>query len=74
MLTELAGREPLEDETGQAELFTALLQSVTHEEALAALRARNSALKAKPYESMTPEEKQELMDTTREIRALTGKT
>jgi hypothetical protein len=41
---------------------------------LAALRARNSALKAKPYESMTPEEKQELMTTTREIRALTGKT
>ena len=74
LLTELAGREPLEDETGQAELFTALLQSVTHEEALATLRARNSALKAKPYESMTPEEKQELMDTTRQIRALTGKT
>lgn len=74
LLTELAGREPLEDETGQAELFNALLKSVTHEEALAALRARNSALKAKPYESMTPEEKQELMDTTRQIRALTGKT
>ncbi len=74
LLTELAGREPLEDETGQAELFNALLKSVTHEETLAALRARNSALKAKRYESMTPEEKQELMDTTREIRALTGKT
>ena len=74
LLTDLAGREPLEDEIGQTELFNALLKSVTHEEALAALRARNNALKAKPYESMTPEEKQELMTTTREIRALTGKT
>jgi DNA primase len=73
LLTELAGREPLEDNAGQAELFEALLTRVTHEEALSALRARNAELKAKNYESMTADEKQELLETTRRIRALTGK-
>jgi DNA primase len=73
LLTELAGREPLEDNAGQAELFEALLTRVTHEEALSILRARNAELKAKNYESMTADEKQELLDTTRRIRALTGK-
>ncbi|MDA0630519.1 MAG: DNA primase [Proteobacteria bacterium] len=73
LLAELAGREPLEDNAGQAELFEALLTRVTHEEALSILRARNAELKAKNYESMTADEKQELLDTTRRIRALTGK-
>jgi len=54
-------------------LFEALLTRVTHEEALSILRARNAELKAKNYESMTADEKQELLDTTRRIRALTGK-
>ena len=73
LLAELAGREPLEDERGQQALFFALLEQQARERQLMQLRERLNALKATPYANLSPEEKQELLTLTTEIRALSGR-
>ena len=73
LLTDLAGREPLEDAEGQAELFKALLDRLNREQQLAQLRARHNALKSADYAQLSIEEKRELMELTRQIRAASGK-
>ena len=73
LLTELAGREPLEDEAGQAALFTALLERLTRAEPLAQLRQRVEQLKAADYSQLSADEKRELVTLTRELRELKGK-
>jgi predicted transposase YdaD len=72
-LAELAGREPLEDERGQQALFFALLEQQARERQLMQLRERLNALKATPYANLSPEEKQELLTLTTEIRTLSGR-
>jgi DNA primase len=74
LLTELAGREPLEDAEGQAALFSALFNRLIQESELASLRRRHNELKAKPYAELSKEEKRELLDLTHKIRAVSGKT
>jgi DNA primase len=73
LLAELAGREPLEDERGQQALFFALLEQQARERQLMQLRERLDALKATPYANLLPEEKQELLTLTTEIRTLSGR-
>ncbi len=73
LLADLAGREPLEDERGQQALFFALLEQLARERQLLHLRQRLNALKAAPYASLSPEEKQELLALTTEIRTLSGR-
>ena len=74
LLTELAGREPLEDAEGQAALFSALFNRLIQESELASLRRRHNELKAKPYAELSQEEKRELLDLTHKIRAVSGKS
>ena len=73
LLAELAGREPLEDERGQQALFFALLEQQARERQLIQLRERLNVLKATPYANLSPEEKQELLSLTTEIRTLSGR-
>jgi len=73
LLTELAGREALEDDEGREALFKALLERVVSEAALAELRARFNQLKMTPYAQLSGDEKRELLSLTQQIRALTGR-
>ena len=74
LLADLAGREPIEDPEGLSELVTALLDQISREGPLAALREQAAVLKAKPYDTLTPDEKQTLVQLTQEIRRLLGKS
>lgn len=73
LLTELAGRESLEDDEGREALFTALLKQVINETTLAERRARFNHLKTTPYANLSADEKRELLTLTQEIRSLTGR-
>lgn len=73
LLTELAGREALEDDEGREALFTALLKQVVNEATLAERRARFNQLKTTSYADLSADEKRELLTLTQEIRSLTGR-
>ncbi len=73
LLTDLAGREPLEDADGQAALFNALVEKMIREQALSELRSRHNELKTADYAQLTPDEKHELLTLTRKIREVAGK-
>ena len=73
LLNDLAGREPIEDPEELAELGKALLLQLSREGPLNALRQQAAQLKAKPYETLTPDEKQSLMALTQQIRSLSGR-
>ena len=61
LLTDLAGREPIEDPDQLTELAKALFQQLLREGPLNQLKQEAALLKAKPYEAMNDAEKQELM-------------
>ena len=73
LLADLAGREPIEDPEGLTALVNALVHQICRAGPLAELRQQADVLKAKPYDALTPEEKQSLVRLTQEIRALMGK-
>jgi DNA primase len=73
LLTDLAGREPIEDPDQLTELAKALFQQLLREGPLNLLKQEAALLKAKPYEAMNDSEKQELMRLMREIRTLSGR-
>ena len=73
LLNDLAGREPIEDPEELAELGKALLLQLSREAPLNALRQQAAQLKAKPYETLTQDEKQSLMALTQQIRSLSGR-
>jgi len=73
LLTELAGREPIEDPAELNELADALFQQLLREGPLNQLKQDAAVLKAKPYETLSDLEKQELMRLMREIRSLSGR-
>jgi DNA primase len=73
LLNDLAGREPIEDREELAELGKALLLQLSREAPLNALRQQAAQLKAKPYETLTQDEKQSLMALTQQIRSLSGR-
>lgn len=73
LLADLAGREPIEDPEGLTALVNALVHQIFRAGPLAELRQQADVLKAKPYDALTPEEKQSLVRLTQEIRALMGK-
>ncbi|MDG1827817.1 MAG: DNA primase [Luminiphilus sp.] len=74
LLTDLAGREPIEDPDQLTELAKALFQQLLREGPLNLLKQEAALLKAKPYEAMNDSEKQELMRLMREIRTLSGRS
>ena len=74
LLTDLAGREPIEDPDQLTELAKALFQQLLREGPLNQLRQEAALLKAKPYEAMKDSEKQELMRLMRDIRTLSGRS
>ena len=74
LLTDLAGREPIEDPDQLTELAKALFQQLLREGPLNQLKQEAALLKAKPYEAMNDSEKQELMRLMREIRTLSGRS
>ena len=74
LLTDLAGREPIEDPDQLTELAKALFQQLLREGPLNQLKQEAALLKAKPYEAMNDAEKQELMRLMREIRTLSGRS
>jgi DNA primase len=73
LLTELAGREPIEDPDQLSELADALFQQLLREGPLSQLKQEAALLKAKPYETLGDSEKQELMRLMRDIRTLSGR-
>ena len=74
LLTDLAGREPIEDPDQLTELAKALFQQLLREGPLNQLKQEAALLKAKPYEAMNDSEKQELMRLMRDIRTLSGRS
>ena len=74
LLTDLAGREPIEDPDQLTELAKALFQQLLREGPLNQLKQEAALLKAKPYEAMNDAEKQELMRLMRDIRTLSGRS
>jgi DNA primase len=74
LLTDLAGREPIEDPDQLTELAKALFQQLLREGPLNLLKQEAALLKAKPYEAMNDSEKQELMRLMRDIRTLSGRS
>ena len=74
LLTDLAGREPIEDPDQLTELAKALFQQLLREGPLNLLKQEAALLKAKPYEAMNDAEKQELMRLMRDIRTLSGRS
>jgi DNA primase len=74
LLTDLAGREPIEDPDQLTELAKALFQQLLREGPLNQLKQEAALLKAKPYEAMKDSEKQELMRLMRDIRTLSGRS
>ncbi|WP_435213896.1 DNA primase [Luminiphilus sp. nBUS_16] len=74
LLTDLAGREPIEDPNQLSELADALFQQLLREGPLTQLRQEAALLKAKPYEALSDSEKQELMRLMRDIRSLSGRS
>ena len=73
-LNALAGRESIEDDAGLEALCTALVEKLNRHPALDAARQQFDAIKRKPYAELTQEEKQQLLNLTQEIRALSGKS
>ena len=74
LLNDLAGREPIEDPAELTELADALFQQLLREGPLNQLKQEAALLKAKPYEDLNDNEKQELMRLMREIRSLSGRS
>ena len=74
LLNDLAGREPIEDPAELTELADALFQQLLREGPLNQLKQEAALLKAKPYEDLNDDEKQELMRLMREIRSLSGRS
>ena len=74
LLTDVAGREPIEDPDQLTELAKALFQQLLREGPLNQLKQEAALLKAKPYEAMNDAEKQELMRLMRDIRTLSGRS
>jgi DNA primase len=74
LLTDLAGREPIEDPDQLSELADALFQKLLREGPLSQLKQEAALLKAKPYEALNDSEKQELMRLTRDIRSLSRRS
>ena len=72
-LNALAGRETVEEDAGLEALCTALVEKLSRHPALDAARQQFEALKRKPYGELTPEEKQQLLSLTQEIRSLSGR-
>ena len=73
LLTELAGKEALDDDEGREALFAALMERLMKMQQNEELRTRIDYLKSRDYAELSGDEKRELITLTQKIRTLAGR-
>ena len=74
LLTELAGKEALDDDEGREALFAALMERLMKMQQNEELRTRIDYLKSRDYAELSGDEKRELITLTQKIRTLAGRS